>query len=95
MWVISSCLVFGVFEEVGTGLSCSHDCLGCTDDIICKETVRVNLLVTDSELLLVLHLQGEDILLPIPKLEKMSLMLLTLATKYMGKLRLQLMTRRR
>ena len=68
-------------EEVATGFSFACVCPDWTVDIICTETVRVNLLVTDNELLLVLHLHGDGFLLPKPKLEKMSLMLLPLATK--------------
>ena len=77
----SSKLVFCNLEVVATVFRCSNACLGCNVDIICKESVRVNLLDTDIELLLVLHLDGDGFLLPNPKLEKMSLMLLPLATK--------------
>ena len=77
-------LEFGVFEAVATGFSCSHACLHWTGDI-CTDTVRLNLLVTDNELLLALHLPGDDVVLLIPKLGKMSLKLVPLAKKYIGK----------
>ena len=77
----SSRIEIGISEEVPTGFSFACVCLDWSVDIISNETVRVNLLVTDNELLLVLHLHGDDVLLPIPKLEKMSLKLVPLATK--------------
>jgi hypothetical protein len=68
-------------EKVATEFSFACICLDWTVDIICNETVRVDLLVKDNELLLVLHLHGDDVILLIPKFEMMSLNLLPLATK--------------